>query len=68
MVRESFSPCVVLALLILIKHGRIRTCLDSKVINKITIKYAHPIPRLEDMLDELYGSSIFSKVDTTSLR
>jgi hypothetical protein len=62
----SVSPWGAPVLFVKKKDGTLRLCIDYRQLNKVTIKNKYPLPRIDDMFDQLGGSSIFSKIDLRS--
>jgi hypothetical protein len=48
------------------KDGKKRMCIDYRSLNEVTIKNKYPLPRIEDLFDQLRGASVFSKIDLRS--
>ena len=45
------------------KDGTLRLCVDYRQLNKMTVKNKYPLPRIDDLFDQLKGASVFSKID-----
>ena len=48
------------------KDGTIRLCIDYRSLNEVTIKNKYPLPKIEDLFDQLNGAKVFSKIDLRS--
>nr|GFD22210.1 putative reverse transcriptase domain-containing protein [Tanacetum cinerariifolium] len=62
-VRPSSSPWGAPVLFVKKKDGSFRMCIDYRELNKLTVKNRYPLPRIDDLLDQLQGSSVYSKID-----
>ncbi|CAI7793981.1 unnamed protein product [Closterium sp. NIES-53] len=62
-IRPSTSPFAAPILFTPKKDGGLRMCIDYRALNRVTIKSRYPIPRADDLLDQLRGSRYFSKID-----
>jgi hypothetical protein len=65
-IRCSFSPWAFPVLLVEKKDGAKRMCVDYQDLNAVTIKNKHPLPRIEDLFDQLQGACVFLKIDLCS--
>jgi hypothetical protein len=65
-IRDSMSHCAVPVLFVPKKDETWRMCVDCRAVNNIPVKYRHLIPILDDMLDEMYRTCIFSKTNLKS--
>lgn len=64
-IRKSFSPYASPLVLVRKKSGKLRPCVDYKEVNARTVPDAFPLPRIDDMLQSLKGSTLFSSLDLT---
>ena len=62
----SVSPWGAPVLFVKKKDGTLRLCIDYRQLNKMTIKNRYPLPRIDDLFDQVRGAAVFSKIDLRS--
>ncbi|KAL4032921.1 hypothetical protein IC575_006004 [Cucumis melo] len=63
---RSVSPWGAPVLFVKKKDGSMRLCIDYRELNKVTVKNIYPLPRIDDLFDQLQGATVFSKIDLRS--
>jgi hypothetical protein len=64
--RSSSSPWGAPVLFVQKKDGSQRMCVDYRSLNDVTIQNKYPLPRIEDLFDQMRGARVFSKIDLRS--
>ena len=65
-IRPSMSPWGAPVLFVKKKDGTMRLCVDYRKLNQVTMKNKYPLPRIDDLFDQLRGVIVFSKIDLRS--
>ena len=65
-IRPSSSPWGAPILFVKKKDSSFRMCIDYRELNKLTVKNHYPLPRIDDLFDQLQGATCFSKIDICS--
>nr|GEY86343.1 putative reverse transcriptase domain-containing protein [Tanacetum cinerariifolium] len=65
-IRPSSSPWGTPVMFVKKKDGSFRMCIDYHELNKLTVKNRYPLPRIDDLFDQLQGSRVYSKIDLRS--
>ena len=65
-IRPSISPWGAPVLFVKKKDGSLRLSIDYKQLNRVTIRNQYPLPRIDELFDQLQGSRVYSKIDLRS--
>ncbi|XP_043813425.1 uncharacterized protein LOC122721247 [Manihot esculenta] len=65
-IRPSVSPWGAPVLFVKKKDGSLRLCIDYRQLNRVTVRNKYPLPRIDDLFDQLQGAKVFSEIDLRS--